>query len=173
MDKGELVPDEVTISMVMDRLSRPDAKARGVVLDGFPRTLTQARALDEALAEQGQRLAVVPFIQVGDDEVIKRLTGRRVCRSCGAVYHLVFNPPKQDGVCDKCGHSEGGGELYQRDDDRPETVRHRLYTYYKETGPLIGYYFAKNLLAEVDGEQGIKEVQEDLLRVVSAATEDN
>jgi adenylate kinase len=168
MDKGELVPDEVTISMVMDRLSRAALEMRGVILDGFPRTLAQAKALDEALSAKGQRLSVVPLIQVGDDEVMRRLTGRRVCRNCGAVYHLVFNPPKVDGVCDKCGQDGAGGELYQRDDDLPETVRHRLFTYYKETGPLIGYYFAKDLLVEIDGEQGIDEVQVDLSRAVVA-----
>jgi adenylate kinase len=169
MDKGELVPDEVTIRMVMDRLARPDA-ASGVILDGFPRTLPQAKALDEALAERGNALDLVPLIQVGDDEVMRRLTGRRVCRACGAVYHLVFNPPKASletggqGVCDVCG-----GELYQRDDDSPETVRHRLYTYYKETGPLIGYYYARNLLVEIDGEREIDAVQADLVRVATSS----
>jgi adenylate kinase len=200
MDKGELVPDEVTISMVRARLglhsrlvpgpSGPTATKRrapptarrsvavgpdravgeagrdgpgasGAILDGFPRTLAQARALDMALAEQGQRLTVVPLIQVGDEEVMRRLTGRRVCRQCGAVYHLVFNPPRVEGVCDACG-----GQLYQREDDLPETVRHRLYTYYKETGPLIGYYFAKDLLVEIDGERAIDAVQADLRRAM-------
>ncbi len=185
MDRGELVPDDVTISMVMERLSRtdctvahPDAlgdlqshdetsgpgAATGAILDGFPRTLTQAKALDLALEKRGQRLTVVPLIQVGDDEVMRRLTGRRVCRSCGAVYHLVFSPPKVEGVCDACG-----GKLYQREDDRPETVRRRLYTYYKETGPLIGYYFAKDLLVEVDGEQEIDAVQAGLRNAILMA----
>jgi adenylate kinase len=172
MDKGQLVPDEVTISMVMDRLSGPSAKTRGVILDGFPRTLTQAKALDQALAAQGECLTLVPLIQVGDAEVMRRLTGRRVCLNCGAVYHLVFNPPEVEGVCDKCGWSGEDGELHQRDDDRPETVRRRLYTYYKETGPLIGYYFAKGLLVEVDGEQEIDQVQLDLEHAVRAAIED-
>jgi adenylate kinase len=158
MDKGELVPDHVTISMVMDRLARSD---QGVILDGFPRTLAQARALDEKLSEQGLQVAVAPLIRVGDEEVMARLTGRRVCRQCGETYHLMFKSPRAEGVCDVCG-----GELYQRDDDRPTTVRHRLYTYYKETGPLIGYYYAKSLLAEVNGEQGIAEVQADLRAAV-------
>jgi adenylate kinase len=169
MDKGELVPDEVTIRMVMDRLSRPPDAApgagevsAGAILDGFPRTLAQARALDEALAELERALDLVPLIQVGDNEVMRRLTGRRVCRACGAVYHLVFNPPKAEGVCDVCG-----GELYQRDDDSPDTVRHRLYTYYKETGPLIGYYYAQGLLVEIDGERAIDAVQADLVRVAA------
>ena len=177
MDKGELVPDEVTISMVMDRLDRTDsARAsasqasvrRGAILDGFPRTLTQAKALDEALAARGRTVSMVPLIQVDDDEVISRLSGRRVCRRCGAVYHLLYNPPKVDGACDVCAQQGDSGELYQRDDDRPETARYRLYTYYKETGPLIGYYFCKDLLVEVDGQQAIGEVQADLQRAVLA-----
>jgi len=185
MDKGELVPDEVTISMVMVRIGmRPrtgsathqaDPKrsgagashcVSGAILDGFPRTLTQARALDMALAEHGQGITVVPLIQVGDEEVMRRLTGRRVCGQCGAVYHLVFSRPRVEGVCDACG-----GQLYQREDDLPETVRHRLYTYYKETGPLIGYYYAKELLVEIDGERGIDAVQADLRQSVAAAAD--
>jgi adenylate kinase len=163
MDRGDLVPDDVTVGMVVERIGRPDCRG-GVVLDGFPRTLSQAAALDDALAERGQGVTVVPLIQVADEEVVKRLTARRICRNCGAVYNLIFNPPSVEGVCDACG-----GELYQRDDDNPETVRNRLYTYYKETSPLIGYYFAGGLLAEVDGEQAIEAVQADLLAVVEAA----
>jgi adenylate kinase len=167
MNKGELVPDEVTIQMVIERLSRSSEASGaggvsvGAILDGFPRTLAQAKALDEALAELERALDLVPLIQVGDEEVMRRLTGRRVCRACGAVYHLLFNPPKVEGSCDVCG-----GELYQRDDDSPDTVRHRLYTYYKETGPLIGYYYAHDLLVEIDGERAIDAVQADLVRAV-------
>jgi len=161
MDKGELVPDHVTISMVMDRLAQSE---NGAILDGFPRTLPQARALDEALMEKGLQVAVVPLISVGDEEVMGRLTGRRVCRKCGATYHLMFKPTSVEGVCDACG-----GELYQRDDDSPDTVQFRLYTYYKETSPLIGYYYAKDLLVEVNGEQGIAEVQSDLRAAVEKA----
>lgn len=161
MDKGELVPDHVTISMVMDRLASSEG---GAILDGFPRTLPQAKALDEKLAEQELQVAVVPLINVGDKEVMERLTARRVCRRCGATYHLIFKPPSVEGICDACG-----GELYQRDDDSPDTVRYRLYTYYKETGPLIGYYYAKGLLVEVDGEQAIAEVQADLCAAVEKA----
>jgi adenylate kinase len=165
MDKGALVPDHVTISMVMDRLNRGAQQSEGgAILDGFPRTLPQAKALDEALAEQGMAVAVVPLIVVGDEEVMGRLTGRRVCRNCGATYHLMFKPSSTEGVCDACG-----GELYQRDDDSPATVRYRLYTYYKETGPLIGYYYAKDLLVEVDGEQPIAQVQADLRTSVEKA----
>jgi adenylate kinase len=163
MDRGDLVPDDVTVGMVVERIGRSDCQ-NGAILDGFPRTLSQAAALDDALAERGQGVTVVPLIQAADEEIVKRLTARRVCRNCGAVYNLVFNPPSVEGVCDACG-----GELYQRDDDNPETVRNRLFTYYKETSPLIGYYFAKALLAEVDGEQVIETVQADLRAVVEAA----
>ncbi len=163
MNRGDLVPDDVTVGMVVERIGRPDCQ-KGVILDGFPRTLSQAAALDGALAERGQSVTVVPLIRVADAEIVKRLTARRVCRNCGAVYNLVFNPPGVEGVCDACD-----GELYQRDDDNLETVRNRLFTYYKETSPLIGYYFAKGLLVEVDGEQAIEVVQADLRAVVEAA----
>jgi adenylate kinase len=163
MDRGGLVPDDVTVGMVTERIGRPDCQD-GVILDGFPRTLSQAAALDGALSERGQGVTAVPLVQVADEKIVKRLTARRVCRNCGVVYNLVFNPPGVEGVCDACG-----GELYQRDDDNQETVRNRLYTYYKETSPLIGYYFAKGLLVEVDGEQAIEAVQADLRAVVEAA----
>ncbi len=162
MEQGELVPDDVTVKMVIERIRMPDCE-EGVILDGFPRTLTQAEALDEALREQGMVVGVVPLVQVSDEEIIRRLTARRVCEDCGAVYNLVFQPPTQDGVCDICG-----GHLYQREDDNPETVRHRLYTYYKETSPLIGYYFAKDVLVEIDGEQPVNEVQRQLRDALEA-----
>jgi len=165
MEEGELVPDDVTVKMVIERISQPDCED-GVILDGFPRTLTQAEALAEALEEQEQEVTVVPLIKVSDEEVMRRLTARRVCEDCGAVYNLIFNPPEEEGVCDVCG-----GELYQREDDNPETVRHRLYTYYKETSPLIGYYFARDLLVEVDGEQSVDEVNEALREAIEAARE--
>lgn len=160
MDRGELVPDEVTIRMVQDRIAQPDC-ARGVILDGFPRTLEQAKALDEMLAAQGRRIALVPMLVVPDEELMERLTGRRVCRQCGATFHTLFNPPKAEGVCDACG-----GELYQRSDDAPETVRNRLFVYYKQTSPLVGYYFAKGLLVKVDGLRAIDEVYKDLLALL-------
>jgi adenylate kinase len=163
MDRGALVPDDVTVQMVVERLSRPDCE-KGAVLDGFPRTLNQADALDGMLAKHGQRVAAALLIQVRDEEVVKRLTARRTCRQCGTVYNLVSEPPRIEGVCGVCG-----GELYQRDDDNLETVHNRLYTYYKETAPLIGYYFAKRLLAEVDGERSIEDVQADLRAAVEAA----
>ncbi len=159
MDKGELVPDEVTIRMVEDRLGQDDA-AGGAILDGFPRNLIQADALDEMTADYGG-ISLVPLIQISDDEAMRRITGRRVCRTCGAVYHIEFNPSAKEGRCDL-----DGGELYQRDDDKPETVSNRLYVYYKHTSPLIGYYFAHRLLAEIDGTQGIERVQAELMSLL-------
>lgn len=151
MDVGALVPDEVTIRMVADRLEQPDV-ANGAIMDGFPRNLVQATAFDAMVAPYGG-VAVVPMIGVDDEEVIRRITGRRSCRTCGAIYHIDYNPPKAVGVCDK-----DGGELLQRDDDLEATVRNRLFVYYKQTAPLIGYYYAKGLLAEVDGMQPIEAV---------------
>ncbi len=160
MDRGELVPDDVTINMVMDRLAQPDG-ARGAILDGFPRTLNQADALDTALAERSARIGLVPLLEVGDEALIERLAGRRVCRDCQAVYQVLLAPPKAAGRCDKCG-----GELYQRSDDEPETVRNRLFVYYKQTAPLVGYYFAHRVLASLDGDRSVEEVQADLLAVI-------
>ncbi|MCS6843669.1 MAG: adenylate kinase [Caldilineales bacterium] len=160
IDRGELVPDDVTIRMVQERIAQPDC-ARGVILDGFPRTLEQAKALDEMLATRGARVALVPLLAVPDEELMERLTGRRVCKQCGANYHVRFNPPRVEGVCDACG-----GELYQRSDDTPETVRNRLYVYYKQTSPLIGYYFAKGLLVKINGSQPMADVQRDLIAAV-------
>ena len=156
MDRGDLVPDDVTVRMVIDRISRPDCEA-GVILDGFPRTLAQAVALDSELARRGNRITVVPLIQVPDDVIVERLTARRVCRNCDAVYNLMFHPPQTEGECEVCG-----GHLYQRDDDNAETVQKRICTYYRETAPLIGYYYAKGLLAEIDGQQPIADVQTEL-----------
>jgi len=161
MDKGELVPDDVTINMVMDRLGRQDA-ASGAVLDGFPRTLAQADALDTALASKGLSISAVPLLEVSDEAVISRLAGRRVCRDCQAMYHVEFSPPAVEGKCDKCG-----GELYRRADDEPETVRNRLFVYYKQTAPLIGYYFAHRLLVSLNGDRPIEQVQADLLAATS------
>lgn len=159
MDLGSLVPDDVTIRMVEDRLAQADC-AKGAILDGFPRNLTQAAAFEEMVKPYGG-IAMAPFINVEDDETIKRITGRRCCRSCGAIYHLVYNPPKVAGVCDK-----DGGELFLRDDDQEETVRNRLYVYYKETSPLLGFFFAKGLLRKVDGAQPIEEVQAALVALL-------
>lgn len=163
MDRGALVPDDVTINMVMDRLARPDC-ANGVVLDGFPRTLAQADALDAALQEKGLAIGLVPLLEVSDDVVINRLAGRRVCRECQAMYHVEFSPPAVEGKCDKCG-----GELYRRPDDDPETVRNRLFVYYKQTAPLIGFYYAHRVLVSLNGDRPVEQVQADLLAAVAAA----
>jgi adenylate kinase len=157
MERGELVPDEVTVGMVRERLSRPDA-AKGVILDGFPRTIAQAEALQILLVDLGSKLAVVPYIQVPEDVLLARLAGRWTCRACGAMYHELFSPPQVAGVCDKCG-----GELYQRPDDTPETQKHRIEVYFEQTAPLINYYREKGLLVEVDGRPGIDEIQAELL----------
>lgn len=159
MDAGELVPDEVTIRMVVDRIGQDDCR-RGAVLDGFPRNLEQAEALHE-IAKPDGGVRVAPVIYISDEEAQQRITGRRVCRTCGAVYHITANPPAQAGVCDR-----DGGQLYQRDDDRPETVQNRLYVYYKHTSPLIGYYFAHGILEKVDGAQSIDQVAADLEAVM-------
>jgi adenylate kinase len=158
VDKGALVPDELTIRLLLDRLDRPDTQ-KGVLLDGFPRTVEQARALDEALKQRGQAVDKVLYINVGEEEVVRRLAGRWTCRNCGAVYHQVFSPPKQTGKCDQCG-----GELYQRDDDKPETVRNRLTVFNQQTAPLIDYYKGQGRLLEVNGEQEADAVGRDLLK---------
>jgi len=148
MDKGMLVPDDVTIAMVEERLSRPDC-AGGAIMDGFPRTLQQAAAFDALTAPYGG-VGFVPMITISDEEAVVRISGRRSCRSCGAVYHLAYNPPREADRCDV-----DGGELYQCDDDKEDVVRNRLYVYYKQTAPLIGYYFAHRVLHEFDGARPI------------------
>ncbi len=161
MDRGELVPDDITIRMVMERLSRPDC-AVGALLDGFPRTIPQAEALQKALAEKGLSINLVVNIVVPDDVLVERVTGRRLCRTCGASYHIKFNPPKVEGVCDL-----DGGELYQRDDDRVETVRKRLEVYWKQTSPLIDYYRAQGVLVDIDGNRPIPEVEAALMAALA------
>jgi len=161
MDRGELVPDDVTIAMVVERLSRPDC-AGGALLDGFPRTIAQAEALERELAARGHKISVVPCIAVPDEVLVERVSGRRMCRTCEEVYHVRFNPPQQPGVCDK-----DGGELYQRDDDRPETVRKRLKVYWEQTSPLIDYYRDQGILVEVNGDQSIEAVQAELRAVLA------
>ena len=157
MDRGELVPDEVVIGIVEERLRRPDC-SKGFILDGFPRTIKQAEALDEMLQRMGVKLDAVVNLEVSEDEVVKRISLRRTCRNCGAIYHLITNPPKKEGVCDKCG-----GELYQRDDDREETVRSRLRVYRQQTEPLLKFYEQRGLLKNVDGEKPIEEVFKEVL----------
>jgi adenylate kinase len=152
MDKGQLVPDEITISMVMERLDAPDCE-NGAILDGFPRNLAQARALDKELEKQSQTIDKVVYIAVSEAELMKRLGGRWICRNCQAPYHEIDNPPKVAGICDRCG-----GELYQRDDDNEETIKKRLKVYFEETSPLIDYYRQCGKLVEVNGEGSAAEV---------------
>lgn len=152
MDNGQLVPDAVTIGIVKERLSKDDCK-NGFILDGFPRTTAQAVSLDAILSDLGIKLNGVINISVPDEELISRTTGRQICRSCGATYHLTFRPSKVANVCDKCG-----GELYQRDDDKVETVKKRLTVYAAQTKPLIDYYKNSNLYMEVDGQKGMEAV---------------
>jgi len=156
MDEGKLVPDEVTIGIVRERLSQDDC-GKGFLLDGFPRTVPQAEALDQILAELNRPVEHTININVEKDELIARLSGRRICKSCGASYHLIFNPPAEEGKCDK-----DGGELYTRADDNPETVANRLEVNMNQAQPLLDFYQAKGVLTNVDGQQNIDKVFADL-----------
>jgi len=160
MDRGELVPDRVVIGIIADRLREEDA-AGGFILDGFPRTIPQAEALQEILDELGRDIDHVISIEVDDEELVTRLTGRRMCKACGESFHVVFNPPAEEGVCDRCK-----GELYQRDDDREETIRQRLAVYSKQTQPLIAYYEKQGKLRRIEGTGSIEDIFD---RVVKAA----
>jgi len=157
MEKGLLVPDEITIKMILERIDAPDC-SKGVMLDGFPRTLEQAEALDQALGKKKQKIDRVFYIKVSTDELVRRLGGRFICRKCQAPYHKVSSPPKKEGICDKCG-----GELYQRADDNPETVRKRIDVYTKETSPLIDYYKKAKKLVEIKGEGNIDNITKDII----------
>ena len=161
IERGDLVPDEVTIGMVKERLHREDCFG-GALLDGFPRTIPQAEALDEILVGVGASLAAVISVAVPEDVLVERASGRRICRTCGQSYHLKFDPPKESGICD-----EDGGELYQREDDKPETVRQRLAVYQAQTSPLVEFYRARGILHEVNGDQTIDDVADDILKVVN------
>jgi len=161
MEKGMLVPDEITIKMVLERISAPDCEA-GVILDGFPRNLEQAKALDKALAEPAKSIDKVVYIKVSEDELLKRLSGRWICRNCQTPYHAVGSPPKVWGKCDKCG-----GELYQRPDDTVETVKKRLQVYFAQTAPLIDYYTQAGKLLEIDGEGSVDEVSRRIVAALS------
>lgn len=154
MDSGDLVPDEVTIKMVRERLAEDDARD-GFLLDGFPRNVPQAEVLGTMLDELGTKLNAVLELVVDDDEVVRRLAGRRTCRTCGTVWHVDFDPPTREGVCDRCG-----GELFQRDDDREDTVRHRLEVYNDQTAPLIAYYADLGLLIGIDATGPVEDVTE-------------
>ena len=156
MDQGNLVPDEVTIGIVRERLSKEDC-AEGFLLDGFPRTVAQAEALENILSDLNKKIDYVINIDVDKEFLMESLTGRRICKSCGSTYHLVFNPPAKDDVCDRCG-----GELYQRADDNAETVQNRLEVNLKQTKPLLDFYEGKGYLRNINGQQDIRKVFDDL-----------
>ena len=161
IDKGELVPDEVTIGMLLDRIAQDDCK-NGYVLDGFPRTIPQAESLTEALKSQGDQIDFALNIDVPDEAIIERMSGRRACPKCGATYHIVYAAPKTENICDKCGT-----ELIIRSDDKPETVKDRLNVYHQQTEPLIAYYKAAGVLREIDGTQELPKVFEDVVAILS------
>lgn len=152
MDQGKLVPDELTVKILLDRVAQDDCK-NGYVLDGFPRTIPQANVLDEALTKLGDRIDYAVNVDVPDDNIINRMGGRRACVACGATYHIVYNAPKAEGICDTCGK-----ELIIRDDDQPETVKNRLKVYHEQTQPLIDFYEGKGVLKSVDGTADMKDV---------------
>ena len=164
MDAGKLVPDEVVIGIIKDRLAQADAK-KGFILDGFPRTVPQAEALDKVLAGLGTKIDHVVSIDVDEEALVERLTGRRTCKNaaCGQMYHIKFTPPQKAGVCDKCG-----GELYQRDDDNEATVRNRLATYNQATAPLIGYYSQKGLVRPIKGVGSIDDIFNQIVGILGA-----
>lgn len=161
IDKGELVPDEVTIGMLLDRIAQDDCK-NGYVLDGFPRTIPQAESLTEALKSQGDQIDFALNIDVPDEAIIERMSGRRACPKCGATYHIVYAAPKTENICDKCGT-----ELIIRSDDKPKTVKDRLNVYHQQTEPLIAYYKTAGVLREVDGTQELPKVFEDVVAILS------
>ncbi|AGC90007.1 adenylate kinase [Staphylococcus warneri] len=160
MDRGELVPDEVTVGIVKERISEDDAK-KGFLLDGFPRTIDQAEALNSIMAELDRNIDAVINIEVPEEELMNRLTGRRICENCGTTYHLVFNPPKVEGICDL-----DGGKLYQREDDNPETVSNRLKVNVKQSKPILEYYDNKGVLKNIDGSKDIEEVTTDVIDIL-------
>jgi adenylate kinase len=163
MDSGALVPDEVVVGIVEERIGKPDC-TEGYILDGFPRTVAQADSLTVMLRNKGAGIDHVISITVDNEELLKRITGRRTCKGCGAGYHVLYDPPKQADVCNECG-----GELYQRDDDREETMRRRLEVYEEQTSPLIAYYTDRNLLRTVDGMGDIDDIQRKLIELIESA----
>ncbi|MBQ7944183.1 MAG: adenylate kinase [Lachnospiraceae bacterium] len=160
MDQGQLVPDELTVKILLDRVAKDDCK-NGYVLDGFPRTIPQAEVLDKALTELGDKIDYAINVDVPDENIVKRMSGRRACVTYGATYHLVHIPPKAEGICDTCG-----SELILRDDDKPETVMNRLDVYHKQTQPLIDFYTAKNVLKTVDGTVDMKDVFQAIVNIL-------
>ena len=162
MDAGNLVPDEITIGMLLDRIHEADCE-KGYVLDGFPRTIPQAESLTAALKERGEKMDYAIDVDVPDENIINRMSGRRACLACGATYHIAYNPPKKEGVCDQCGEP-----LVLRKDDKPETVKNRLEVYHQQTQPLIDYYKKEGILAQVDGTQNMDQVFEDIVKILGA-----
>ncbi len=162
MDKGQLVPDELTVEILLDRVANDDCK-NGYVLDGFPRTIPQADVLDKELTKLGDKVDFAINVDVPDENIVRRMSGRRACLKCGATYHIEHIPPKQEGICDTCG-----SELVQRDDDKPETVQNRLTVYHEQTQPLIEYYDNKKILRTVDGTRDMQEVFSDIVNILNA-----
>lgn len=160
MDQGMLVPDELTLELIMDRFGQDDCQ-KGYVLDGFPRTIPQAEALTAALSEKGEAIDYAIDIAVPDEAIVSRMSGRRACLTCGATYHVAFNPPEKEGVCNVCG-----AQLVQRDDDKPETVKKRLKVYHEQTQPLIEYYKEQGVLRQVDGTRTMEQVFEEIIRIL-------
>jgi adenylate kinase len=165
MDKGELVPDEITIRMILERMDQPDC-ASGCLFDGFPRTSQQAEALDQALKERGRTIDKAIYIEVPDEELVKRLSGRRLCRNCQAPYHITNSPPRTPGKCDKCG-----GELYQRPDDGEKTVKERLKVFLARTVPVLDYYEKQGKLISVNGNLGVQEIAREIVSALKAGKE--
>jgi adenylate kinase len=163
MDEGALVPDDVIVGLIAERLRQPDAAA-GFILDGFPRTLGQAEALDRLLKELGQKLDAVLYFEVAEPELVRRLSGRRLCRQCQSAFHVVSAPPAREGVCDRCG-----GELYQRDDDSEATVRNRLQVYERQTTPLLDHYRDRGLLTAINGEGPIDTIRDTIRQAATGA----
>ncbi|MBE5830073.1 MAG: adenylate kinase [Butyrivibrio sp.] len=162
MDKGQLVPDELTVEILLDRVANDDCK-NGYVLDGFPRTIPQADVLDKELTKLGDKVDFAINVDVPDENIVRRMSGRRACLKCGATYHIEHIPPKKEGICDTCG-----SELVQRDDDKPETVQNRLAVYHEQTQPLIEYYDKKNILKTVDGTKDMQEVFNNIVSILNA-----
>jgi adenylate kinase len=162
MDKGKLVPDDVAIKMILERINQPDCTS-GCILDGFPRTLHQAEILDKAFGEQGKAIDKAIYIEVPNEKLVKRISGRQLCRVCQTPYHIISSPPKNPGKCDKCG-----GELYQRSDDREKTVKERLSIFFAQTVPILDYYKKQNKLIKINGDLGIQEVARAIISALKA-----
>ena len=162
MDQGLLVPDELTVSLVVDRIKQDDC-SKGYILDGFPRTIPQAESLDKALEALDDKIDFAVNVEVPDENIVRRMSGRRACVACGSTYHIVHIPTKEEGICDRCGK-----ELILREDDKPETVQKRLGVYHEQTQPLIDYYQKKNVLAEVDGTKDMNDVFDAIINVIEA-----